>query len=124
MFHTRIRGPAELALLAALLASAILSGTPVGPGSPTPRSRQTLDKSPTAAVPKQELPRGKKLMLKDGSFQLVREYQIEGDRVRYYSVDSSQWEEMPADLVDWDKTKKVAEEEAGRDAEAWRRRAP
>src|SRR5215467_8946806 len=53
------------------------------------------------------LPRGKKLMLKDGSFQLIREYQIEGDRVRYYSLDSLQWEEMPADLVDWDKTKKI-----------------
>jgi len=47
---------------------------------------------------------------------LVREYQIEGDRVRYYSLDSSQWDEMPADLVDWDKTKKVAEEEVHRDA--------
>ncbi|HWF38456.1 MAG TPA: hypothetical protein VG322_08050 [Candidatus Acidoferrales bacterium] len=55
-------------------------------------------------------------MLKDGSYQLIREYQIEGDRVRYYSVDSSQWEEMPADLVDWDKTKKVAADEAKEDA--------
>jgi hypothetical protein len=55
-------------------------------------------------------------MLKDGSFQLVREYQVEADRVRYYSIDSGQWDEMPADLVDWDKTKKVAADEAARDA--------
>jgi hypothetical protein len=55
---------------------------------------------------------GKRLMLKDGSFQLVREYQVEGDRVRYYSLDRSQWEEIPATLVDWDQTKKVAAEEA------------
>lgn len=49
-----------------------------------------------------------KLMLKDGSFELVREYQIKGDRIRYYDLDSSQWEEMPVALVDWDATKKVA----------------
>jgi hypothetical protein len=41
-----------------------------------------------------------KLYLKDGSFQLVREYTVEGDRVKYYSVDRSDWEEIPADLVD------------------------
>lgn len=61
------------------------------------------------------LPRGKKLMLRDGSFQLVREYKIEGERVRYYSLDRSQWEEIPAALVDWDQTKKVDADEAHRD---------
>jgi hypothetical protein len=55
-------------------------------------------------------------MLKDGSFQLVREYTIDGDRVRYYSLDSSQWEQTPVSLVDWDATKKVEAEEAERDA--------
>jgi hypothetical protein len=62
------------------------------------------------------LPRGKKLVLKDGSFQMVREYEVNGDRVRYYSLDSSQWEEIPEDLVDWDATKKAAAEEAQHDA--------
>jgi hypothetical protein len=62
------------------------------------------------------LPRGKKLLLKDGSYQLVREYKIEGDRVRYYSLDSSSWEAMPADLVDWDATKKAEADQARRDA--------
>jgi len=62
------------------------------------------------------LPRGKKLMLKDGSFQLVREYQVQGDRVRYYDMDSSTWQVMPADLVDWEATKKIEAEEAQRDA--------
>jgi hypothetical protein len=62
------------------------------------------------------LPRGKKLFLKDGSFQLVREYQIQGNRVRYYSLDSGSWEVMPAELVDWDATKREEEEQAKRDA--------
>lgn len=57
-------------------------------------------------------------MLKDGSYQLIREYKLDGDRVRYYSLDTSEWEEMPADLVDWDRTKSVAADEAKRDASA------
>jgi hypothetical protein len=63
------------------------------------------------------LPRGKKLMLKDGTFQLVREYRVEGDRVRYYSIEQSQWDEMPESLVDWDATKKVEAEESKHNAE-------
>ncbi len=70
--------------------------------------------APAAASP--TLPRGKKLMLTDGSFQLVREYKVEGDRVRYYSLDSSQWEQIPASMVDWDATKKIEAEEAKSDA--------
>lgn len=63
-----------------------------------------------------ETPRGQKLVLKDGSFQLVREYKIEGDKVSYYSLDTHQWEEMPAALIDWDATKKEAAKEAKKDA--------
>ena len=62
------------------------------------------------------IPRGQKLVLKDGSFQLVREYQIEGDRVRYYSVDSGSWEFVPTNLIDWDATKKLEAEEKQHDA--------
>jgi hypothetical protein len=61
-------------------------------------------------------PRGQKLVLKDGTFQLVREYKVEGDRVTYYSLDTHQWEEMPASLIDWDATRKQAGQEAGKDA--------
>ena len=46
-----------------------------------------------------------KLYLKDGSYHLVREYQVQPDRVRFYSVERSDWEEMPLDLVDLEKTR-------------------
>jgi len=79
---------------------------------PLPQAAQQEQSSSKATTP---LPRGKKLILNDGEFQLVREYKVEGDRVRYYSVDSHQWEEMPANLVDWDATHKVEAEEAKAD---------
>jgi hypothetical protein len=45
-----------------------------------------------------------RLYLKDGNYQLVSEYKVEGDRVKFYSVERSQWEEVPLDLVDLKKT--------------------
>jgi hypothetical protein len=61
--------------------------------------------------------RGKKLVLKDGSFQLAREYQRSGERVRYFSSERGDWEEIPAAMVDWDATAK-AEATAAKEAEA------
>src|SRR5215469_1229622 len=45
-----------------------------------------------------------KLYLKDGGYQLVREFQVEGDRVKYYSIERSDWEEIPLALVDLKRT--------------------
>ena len=50
---------------------------------------------------------GKKLVLKDGNYQLVREYQRNGERVRYFSAERGDWEEIPAAMVDWEATTKA-----------------
>jgi len=69
-----------------------------------PPSKQAAGDDATAAS---RLTRGKKLVLKDGNFQLVREYERKGDRVRYYSLERASWEEIPAAMVDWDATSKA-----------------
>ena len=51
-----------------------------------------------------------KLFMKDGSYQVVSSYEVQGDRVRYFSVERSDWEEVPASLVDFDATKRAQEE--------------
>lgn len=56
-----------------------------------------------------------RLYLKDGSSHVVREYQVQADRVRYYSTERGEWEELPLDLVDLKRT--VAERTAKEEAE-------
>ena len=51
-----------------------------------------------------------KLYMKDGSYQEVSSYEVQGDRVRYFSVERSEWEEVPTSLVDFDATKRAQEE--------------
>jgi hypothetical protein len=75
----------------------------------TTQQTDQRDASSEIAVP---LPKGKKLILADGTFQMVREYHREGDRVRYYSLERSAWEEMPAMLVDWAATEKAEVEQS------------
>jgi hypothetical protein len=59
------------------------------------------------AAPVSSVARGKKLVLKDGNFQLVRSYERNGDRVRYFSIERGDWEEIPAAMVDWEATAKA-----------------
>ena len=62
-----------------------------------------------------------KMYLKDGTYQLVREYKVEGDRVRFYSTDREEWEEMPTALIDLERTQneiKMREEAAREDTKA------
>jgi hypothetical protein len=60
-----------------------------------------------------------RLYLKDGSFHMVREYKVEDGRVRYYSTERSEWEEIPVELADLGKTaseRAAKEEREQRDA--------
>ena len=104
-------------LLAALLAvlpnlSSTLAKAPVALQQDTDaKAAATASQIPVS------LPKGKKLILTDGTFQMAREYTLEGDRVRYWSVERSQWEEIPRNLVDWDATHKADAEQASHDAE-------
>lgn len=58
------------------------------------------------------LPKGKKLVMKDGTSQIASSYEVQGDRVRYFSVERGEWEEVPAAMVDWDATKKAQADDA------------
>jgi hypothetical protein len=81
-----------------------------------------------------------KLYMKDGSYHVVREYQVQPDRVHFYSVERSDWEDVPLDLVDLKRTESEAaerkakleedskavaqEEQAERELEKEKRRIP
>jgi hypothetical protein len=56
----------------------------------------------------------KRLILKDGSYQPVREWKVEGDRVTYFSTERFAWEELPNELIDWDATNRYNSEAPGK----------
>lgn len=66
----------------------------------------------TAPVAWAQVTTGKRLILKDGSYQLVKKYEVIGDRVRYLSEERDDWEEVPNSLVDWPATNKWNQDHA------------
>ena len=48
-----------------------------------------------------------KLFLKDGTYHLVNQYEVQGNRVRFYSTERGEWEEIPVALLDLQKTEQV-----------------
>ena len=77
-----MRARFQLLLIAAAAAIALLA---------TPASSQQL---------------AKRLILKDGSYQLAVKYEIKGDRVHYLSAERGEWEDVPKSMVDWEATEK------------------
>ena len=62
--------------------------------------------SESASQQSAQAPHRTRLILKDGSYQVVMSYTVTGNVVNYMSAERGQMEQLPADLVDWDKTKK------------------
>jgi len=99
-----LRSAMRLSSLLLLAAACLATGTLDFSVEKSAQEPATSPKDKSVPV----VPRGKKLVLKDGTFQVIREYQRNGERVRYYSLERGDWEEVPASMVDWDATEKAA----------------
>ena len=61
---------------------------------------------PLADAPVDTAPHRTRLILKDGSYQVVMSYHVKGKIVSYVSAERGGTEEIPNELVDWDATHK------------------
>jgi hypothetical protein len=109
--HRSTQIPALIVAAALLVLALSLPRLAPGQSAGKPAQSTSAGNPPRSGKYVSPLPRGTKLVLKDGSYQLVSEYDIQGDRVRYYSIDQSQWEVIPTAIVDWEATQKAEAEE-------------
>src|SRR5512143_1335257 len=72
----------------------------------TPDSGQGRNNLGSSETNTQKSPSYKRLILKDGSYQPISKYRIDGKLVHYFSAERHEWEEVPYSLVDWISTEK------------------
>src|SRR4030081_3307455 len=64
------------------------------------------------AIPASAQQLAKRLVPKDGSYQLATKWEVKGEPVRYLNAERDEWEELPNSLVDWAATDKFEKDRA------------